>query len=318
MSTDASSRNVWQVAAGPWNRDYSEVFLEHGVALIGPGDPGRWTPDRSDEDYEGSYVRRFASDIREGDVILLNTGASSIGAVGLVTCKYKYLPQFDDVNGWDLRHVRRVRWCELLEPYDFGRPLFRRRLTCVGIPEVIEYADKFVRSPPTDWQSRPLPALPKEEPDLESVPTELRDLVAQAHDLVAIYWNAEVFGDWPMEDELVAHYVVPFLRALGWPVERIAVKWRNIDVCVFSALPRTPENCYYLIEAKRLGAGVEGALEQAKGYVSALGVPCDVVVTDGIRYRMYEAGSDFTPVAYANLARLKRSALKLFALMRRP
>ena len=120
-----------------------------------------------------------------------------------------------------------------------------------------------------------------------------------------------------MEDELVAHYVVPFLRALGWPVERIAVKWRNIDVCVFSALPRTPENCYYLIEAKRLGAGVEGALEQAKGYVSALGVPCDVVVTDGIRYRMYEAGSDFAPAAYANLARLKRSSLQLFARMRR-
>ena len=27
-----------------------------------------------------------------------------------------------------------------------------------------------------------------------------------------------------------------FLRALGWPAERIAVKWRNIDVvCVFRA-----------------------------------------------------------------------------------
>ena len=80
---------------------------------------------------------------------------------------------------------------------------------------------------------------------------------------------------------MVAHCVIPFLRALGWPVERIAVKWRNIDVCVFSKLPRIPEHCHYLIEAKRLGAGVEGALEQAIGYVSALGVQCDVVVTDG-------------------------------------
>jgi hypothetical protein len=45
-----------------------------------------------------------------------------------------------------------------------------------------------------------------------------------------------------------------------------------------------------VIEAKRLGAGVEGALEQAKGYVEALGIPRDVIVTDGIRYRMYAGG----------------------------
>src|SRR5439155_2957529 len=65
------------------------------------------------------------------------------------------------------------------------------------------------------------------------------------------------------------------------------------------------ENCHLVIEAKRLGAGVEGALEQARGYVEALGVARDVVVTDGIRYRMYAGGHEFEPMAYANLARLK-------------
>ena len=62
---------------------------------------------------------------------------------------------------------------------------------------------------------------------------------------------------------------------------------------VFSKLPRIPEHSHYLIEAKRLGVGVEGALEQAIGYVSSLGVQRDVVVTDGIRYRMYEACEGF-------------------------
>jgi hypothetical protein len=52
-----------------------------------------------------------------------------------------------------------------------------------------------------------------------------------------------------------------------------------------------------VIEAKRVGAGVEGALEQAKMYVKALGVTRDVVVTDGIRYRMYAGGHEFEPVA---------------------
>jgi hypothetical protein len=107
------------------------------------------------------------------------------------------------------------------------------------------------------------------------------------------------------------------LRALGWPVERIAVKWRYVDVSVFRALPRNPQNVHFIIEAKRLGAGVEGALEQAKGYLDALGIARDIVVTDGIRYRMYAAGS-FTPIAYANLARLKRSALNLFERIKKP
>ena len=122
----------------------------------------------------------------------------------------------------------------------------------------------------------------------------------------------------PSEDELIAHFVVPFLRALGWAPERIAVQWRHIDVAVFRALPRIPENCHFVIEAKRLGAGVEGALEQAKGYVEALELPRDVVVTDGVRYRMYDAEHALRALAYANLARLKQPAADLFARMQRP
>src|SRR5262245_8297002 len=98
----------------------------------------------------------------------------------------------------------------------------------------------------------------------------MQGLIGQAADLAPLYWNLEEFGERPSEDELIAHFIVPFLRALGWPPERIAVKWRNIDVAVFRALPRTAENCHLVIEAKRFGAGVEGALGQAKGYVEML------------------------------------------------
>jgi len=59
--------------------------------------------------------------------------------------------------------------------------------------------------------------------------------------------------------------------------------------------------------------GIAGKLD----YLKALGVAREVVVTDGIRYRMY-AADDFAPIAYANLARLKQSALGLFARMKRP
>jgi hypothetical protein len=181
----------------------------------------------------------------------------------------------------------------------------------------IEYAERFVKSPPTYWQDAALPPLPAEEPGIGEVPEALREIVAQAQDLASLYWDRTRFGEHPAEDEMVAHFVVPLLRALGWPPERIAVKWRYIDVSLFTALPRTPENCCLVIEAKRLGAGVEGALDQGKGYVDGLGKACDVMVTDGIRYRLYDGSRDYAPVAYANLVRLKASAVDLFNRIRR-
>ncbi len=83
-------------------------------------------------------------------------------------------------------------------------------------------------------------------------------------------------------------------------------------MAVFRSLPRTPGNCQLVIEAKRLGAGVEGALEQATAYMGSVGVLGDVVVTGGVRYRVYDGRRDFAHVAYANVARPKQSAVALF------
>ena len=55
-----------------------------------------------------------------------------------------------------------------------------------------------------------------------------------------IYQDPQQFGNVPTEDELVAHFVVPFLKGLGWPAELIGVKWRYVDVALFRSLPRTP------------------------------------------------------------------------------
>lgn len=312
---------VWQVAAGPPDRSYADQFLKCNVALIGPGDTGPWRATGLDEDIEGWVVQRFATEIRIEDIMLLRTGRSTVCAVGLVASGYQYFPQFDDVNGLDLQHGRRVRWFELPEPYDFGEKVFGAsppRLSRVLSEDAVNYAYQIIQSPLTDWQTRALPQLPPEEPDLELVPADLETLIAEIQDLLYIYWSRDEFGERPTETESVAHHVVPFLRALGWPIQYIAVEWRNIDVCVFSELPRIRKHCHYLIEVKRLGAGVEGALEQARNYSLEMGNRCDIVVTDGVRYRMYEAHKNFAPVAYANLGRPKHSSLELFDRMRRP
>jgi hypothetical protein len=316
-----SPRVVWQISAGPVSRSYAEILLRHGVALLAPGDAGPWNPERSDEDFEGGFVRRFASEVKSGDAVLLRTSLATIAAVGVVAGDYLYVNAFDDVNGWDLQHARRVRWCCLPTEHKFASAVFGAnppRCSRVWNGEVADFAERFLKSPPTHWQTQPLPGLPAEEPPLDHVPEALQGIVALAADFVPLLQDGKAFGEQASEDELIAQLVVPFLRALGWPPERIAVQWRRIDVAVFRKLPRTPENCYVVIEAKRLGAGVEGALEQAKGYVEALGLPRDVIVTDGIRYRLYAGDRDFAPVAYANLVRLKQPAADLFARIQRP
>lgn len=312
---------IWQIAAGPASRSYADVFLRHGVALIGPGDAGPWTPERSDEAFEGSFVRRFAAEIAPGDVVLLRTGLARIAAVGIVAGGYEYLNVFDDVNGWDLQHARRVRWARLLAEHEFASPVFGAnppRCARVWTEEVVDFVMRFLNSSPMQWQQAALPALPAEEPPLVPVPEAIAGLVAQAADLLPLMQDGERFGELPSEDEVIVHFVVPLLRALGWPPERIAVKWRYVDVAVFGALPRAPQNCRWVIEAKRLGAGVEGALEQAQRYAAALGAPCDAIVTDGIRYRLYDGARGFAPLAYANLANLKRPAADLSARLQRP
>lgn len=317
----AKAPPVWQVSGGPRTRSYVDTFLRHGVALIGPGDAGPWEPGRSDDEFNGSFVRRFVTALVEGDAILLRSGQSSICAVGLVAGGYEHLSCFDDVKGWDLQHARRVRWCPLPVEYELEGKVFGAnppRLSRIRSEEVARYVARFLNSPPIEWQDARLPDLPAEVPELVEIPAAQRAIVTQAADLYSLLWDRERFGEHPTEDELVAHFVVPLLGSLGWRPEQIAVKWRYIDVALFTTLPRTPESCHLVIEAKRLGAGVEGALEQATGYVAHLGVRCDVMVTDGIRYRLYAGERDFEPIAYANLARLKEPARRLFELLRRP
>lgn len=312
------SPTVWQVSGGATDRPYADLFVRYGVALIGPGEAGPWNPDRPIPDSVG-LVRRFAQEVQVGDLVLLRTGLDTVTAVGLVASEYQYLEPFDDVRGWDLRHGRRVRWGLLSEEYRFDRPVFGAnppRISRVQNPEAADFARRFVSSGLTHWQEAALPNLPSAEPPLDEVPEKLRGIVGLAHDLAGLYGDQKSLGDTPAETEMVAHFVVPFLRALDWRPEQIAVEWRRIDVALFDSLPRTPESCRFVIEAKRLGTGLEGARGQAQEYVELLGVVRDVVVTDGFRYRAFDSQENFEPIAYANLINLKESAMGLIDRLR--
>ena len=48
--------------------------------------------------------------MHEGDIVVLRVGTSTVRGVGVIIGDYEWNSLFDDVNGWDLPHVRRVRW----------------------------------------------------------------------------------------------------------------------------------------------------------------------------------------------------------------
>ena len=45
-----------------------------------------------------------------------------------------------------------------------------------------------------------------------------------------VYDDSAFFGESPSENEIIAHCVVRLLRALEWPIEKNAVKWRKVGV----------------------------------------------------------------------------------------
>ena len=217
------------------------MFLQHGVALVAPGDAGPWRPDRSDDEFDGGFVRRFATEIATGDVFLLRSGLATVVAVGIVASDYLYANAFDDVNGLDLQHARRVRWRRLPEASPFQEPLsaearLAARESRCRMWSTSQCASSTRRRPP--GRPRRCPNfLPRSR---RSIMCPMRCKGSSRRPPISCRCTSmtQSFGEPPSEDELIVHFVVPFLRALGWPPERIAVKWRYVDVAVFRALPR--------------------------------------------------------------------------------
>lgn len=302
---------VWQIAAGTSDRPYFDKFLDYSVALLGPGDIGRWEESKWN-DFD-RFINRFAGRAKEGDSIALRIGKNRIVAVGIIAGPYEYYDQFDDVYGWDLQHGRRVRWRKLEKEHVFSSNVFGAnpsRFSRTWNEEVIDITRRVINSEPSHWKSEPLPSLPLPEPELQSVPPSLQPFSAEVRDIYPQFWDQNRFDSIPSEDEMVVHFVVPFLKYLGWKTENIGIEWRDIDVALFKRLPRNSDNIAFIVEAKRMDTAVESAINQARNYAQKLKIHCPLLVTDGIRYRLFS--NDGHRIAYANLSRLKQSSTALF------
>ena len=327
---------VWQVACGEPQRDFSEVFFNHDVMLIGPGAPGPFEERRykkavKDEEVTKSHyiqISNFVNAPKAGDIVLLRLGHCVIG-VGVIpesnSAGYGWSNAFSDVKEWDLQHYRRVIWGnpKLVKLIQGRKALFSNYKQQATFTRVHE--DRILRKVALlegKLPIRKLKPLPADEKELtneefgkelfqvglsnESVEKAI-EAIEKACRLQNWYWNDDVN---PAEHEIIAHMTIPLMLALGWSEQLLAVEWGRIDLAFFDRAPRKPENCILICEAKRPHKPLESALEQAKEYVRTWKLTrCKkLLITSGTRLLIYRLkGKTWQQHGYVNLQRLKRN-----------
>lgn len=295
--------------------------------FMGSGDYGDYNSNKGAY-RKSSQVKRFATSVKQGDIVLLRF-CHCVVAIGKVAGEgYEWNRVFDDVFGWDLQHTHRVIWqdhlAETVQEIQKSKKLFGDRKQQ---PTFTAVKDRVVLDPIEHLfehcKTRTLKAMPAELPKPlkpEQLGEELfsRGLPNKSVDsvLLAIQRQRRL-AKWykehgkksvrPTEHEVVAHMILPFLLALGWSEQLLAVEWHKIDLAAFWGTPTTDENCCLVCEAKGLGHGLQNIFAQAIKYVekSKLNNCKKIVLTDGTRLYLYQRlknGSwDEVPVGYLNV-----------------
>lgn len=330
---EIGSRGVWQQAAGDTNRDYSELCLRWGVILNGPGEAGEWPGCESRLREQGwsskklSDLRRFADEMQDGELVVLRIGTGTVCGVGVIVGPYEWSNAFGDVDGWDLQHVRRVRWLwrrhEAPRVFDTYAMKLGDTTQRLDSPMVTQWLEEL-QIPAEAWE-HPLPALPPAPVEVKAeevaeflfdrgvAAASITSLLGQIGELTRIAKWYQRAGR-PSEHETVAYLVVPLLRVLGWTPQRMAIEWNRVDVALFHQLPRSDATLRVVVEAKRMDRSCLTALSQAEAYAKGKEQCHRLIVTDGMRYGVYvrSGGDAFELYAYLNLARLRDAAPAYF------
>jgi len=318
----------WQVAAGEGARDYSEVFLRFGVMMVGGGNQGNYF------DNEGYYksvswggrVVSFAKYVAEDDRVILKRPHHrrksekekwQIQAVGYVRGSYEYVEQFDDVEGWDLQHCRRVQWvCPTEKVLTNGLAMgtFKR----VYKRDAIEKAEKVLEEGNQEVSEEiPQPAKKISDEDLVESLIGKGLRAADAETVIQTIWRVRRLAHWYArhgrdlsEHEIRTFLIVPILLALGWSEQKIKIEWKNTDMTFFNEVYKRGEKPSMILESKRMREGLHYAERQLAKYAKIFPECRHLVASDGIRYQLYvkhdndwNLDKDFS--AYANLLNLK-------------
>ncbi len=242
-------RKIWQQAAGDADRNYVDICLEWGVILNGPASLGRW-PDYKNDQYMKPRKRmnlsQFCEEMEVSNLVVLRLGTSKVYAVGEIVGGYEFHEEFNEFDGWDIGHVRRVRWLWKYKngPEEFPTFTLNWGDTTQPLNEskshlVIKWM-KSLDVSETVGQPK-LKDLPSKNDNARNIEIEetsdclfdegvasssLSNLLNEIGELIR-------FAKWyyrgnqpPSENESVYYLVVPLLRALGWTPQRMAIEWK--------------------------------------------------------------------------------------------
>jgi hypothetical protein len=319
---DLTGKSLWQVGAGDTDRSYGDICIGYDVMIAGPGEPGAYEESLYAHlgDIRNS-LRRFCREARRGDIVLLRLGTGDVLAVGEVADDAaEWLDAFADVDGWDLQHVRRVRWFpntkNTFPPRTLGGQV--RTFAAVNVEAVRAWVERLEITEAD--RTRELVPLPSAGASLD--PAELgrrlfiEGLPSEHVDkLMATFSSLQRVASWygnetkrpegrPSEQETICYLVVPLLLSLGWSQQTAAVQWNYVDVALFDGMPPIDSTLACVVEAKLLGRSVFSPLGQAREYALRQGRErCDrLIVTDGIRYALHRRSGDaFALKAYLNI-----------------
>ena len=333
-------RSVWQQAAGDTKRNYVDICLKWDVILNGPtGIYGSWPECQEKMRNDGcsakkiTDLKRFCEDIQDKDFVVLRLGTRDVYGVGEIVGDYEYHEEFNDIDEWDIAHIRRVRWIWKYsqEPKGFNTYSLKLGDTTQRLSRDAYDVKEWLNSLqiPENFQNqepRPLPQNYEYESfNLEQISeylfgegvssASISNLMNKIGELIRIakwYWGA---GQNPSEHETVNFLVVPLLRTLGWTPQKMGIEWHRMDVALFAKLPREQDSLSAVVEVKKMDEPLLPAFDQAKTYAGNYEQCKRVILTDGLRYLVFARGGgsankkvgEFSqaPIAYLNLIRLR-------------
>lgn len=304
----------WQIAAGSDQRDYSDLFLKHGIAFTGLG--------------------AGLEKVNIGDIIVLKRGIKAIKAVGVVTGRGNVThgdkEWLLDYDGWTLPEYCSVNWKRpngngLKEVDGLTRGTLKRICkektkgvaydilktgTCVPISDE--------PSETREVKDNEILGFLMEEGISRSSSDEITSTISNIRSLADYYYNYKYPWAGIGEHEIRTFLVVPLLLALGWSEKQTKIEFacgdrKRVDIAYFrkpcesKKKEELKKECVAIIETKSFSAGLDYAREQAKTYSKDFPNCQAVITTNGYCYKVYlrDQCDKFQemPSAYINLLR---------------
>lgn len=332
--SSTKERCYWQQGGGDGDRNYIEVCINFSVILNGPGYAGPLNDDSIKIMLEDGVSKiaiadrkRFCFDMSDGDIVALKIGLQKIYAIGVIVGGYIWSDLFSDVDGWDIQHVRRVKWLWVADkdldgnfvPKNFGANVLKQGTTLkLDNSDVIKWIDILNLDFDKKYQ---VPDLPPDELNTKVQIEEIAEYLFSKgtssnsiESLVSAIDDLQMIAKWyksvdnVSEFETETYLIIPLLRALGWTPQKMAVEWNNVDIAIFNRLPRTAETLIAVVEAKKKGNSCLKAYSQAYNYAKDK-INCNrLIVSDGLRYGIFIKQDDqYKLHAYMNITDFRRS-----------